>query len=98
MSIENPFELIDSRLLRIEKILTELRLGNNDSKATLDNTPIKGIHNLAKFLKISSVTCQKLKNSGKIPYVQFGRTVIFIPSQVLHALSETEFSKRKNHG
>lgn len=48
--------------------------------------PIRGIEGLAKFLKCSPVTAQKLKNSGKIPYSQYGRIVMFDPDKVMEAL------------
>lgn len=48
--------------------------------------PIRGIEGLAKFLKCSPVTAQKLKNSGKIPYSQYGRVVMFDPEKVMAAL------------
>ena len=49
---------------------------------------IKGIHELAKFLNVSPSKAQDLKNSGKIPYSQNGRLVLFDPEKVIEALSE----------
>lgn len=43
---------------------------------------IKGIHELAKFLRVSPVRAQKLKNEGVFPYWQDGRTLLFDPEQV----------------
>lgn len=51
---------------------------------------IKGIHALADFLKVSPTTAQKLKNSGKIPFSQFGKIVRFDSSKVLEAISKIE--------
>ena len=51
-------------------------------------TEIRGIHGLAKFLGVSPVTAQKLKNSGKIPYSQFGRVVLFDSKKVADALEK----------
>jgi len=48
---------------------------------------IHSIQGLADELHMSIVTAQKLKNSGRIPYVQEGRKVMFELSEVLNALS-----------
>jgi hypothetical protein len=56
---------------------------------------IRGIHGLAAFLGISPVTAQKIKNSGKIPYSQFGRVVLFDGAKVLQALEGSRFFKNR---
>jgi len=48
---------------------------------------IHSIQGLADFLHFSIVTAQKLKNSGKIPYQQVGRKLIFEGNAVLAAMS-----------
>lgn len=53
---------------------------------------IYGIYGLADLLKCSRPTAQKIKNSGKIPYYQSGRTIIFIKNEVLAALSNQKVS------
>ena len=45
------------------------------------------IKELAKFLQCSTVTAQKIKNSGRIPFMQTGRKVVFEGNAVLQALS-----------
>jgi hypothetical protein len=55
-------------------------------KASEQFEPIRGIHGLAEFLGVSPVTAQKLKNSGKIPYAQYERLVLFDPKRVMDAL------------
>lgn len=47
---------------------------------------IYSIKDLAEFLGCSPVTAQRLKNSGKIRYRQFGRKVVFVPAEVLEDL------------
>ncbi len=49
---------------------------------------IKGIHQLAKFLNVSPSKAQDLKNSGKIPFSQNGRLILFDPEKVMEALSK----------
>lgn len=51
-----------------------------------EKRPIRGIHGLAKFLGISPVTAQDIKNKKKVPYTQFGRVILFDPDKVLEAL------------
>ena len=46
------------------------------------------IKELAEFLQCSTVTAQKIKNSGRIPYAQTGRKVVFDGNEVLTALSK----------
>ena len=54
---------------------------------------IRGINGLAKFLGVSPVTAQKLKNSGRVPYSQFGRVILFDGTKVLESMANNQ--KRK---
>jgi hypothetical protein len=54
---------------------------------------IKGIHELAKFLRVSPARAQKLKNEGVIPYWQDGRTLLFDPEKVREAMSSINSPK-----
>lgn len=47
-----------------------------------------GIRALAEFLDCSTPTAQKIKNSGKIPYSQTGRIIVFDADEVLRALNK----------
>jgi len=51
---------------------------------------IYSIQGLADFLHFSIVTAQKLKNSGKIPYQQIGRKVMFEKTAILKAMSKIQ--------
>ena len=48
---------------------------------------IDSMQGLADELHMSIVTAQKLKNSGRIPYKQEGRKVLFEMGEVLNAMS-----------
>jgi len=48
---------------------------------------IHSMQGMANELQMSIVTMQKLKNSGRIPYKQEGRKVIFEVGEVLNAMS-----------
>ena len=45
------------------------------------------IKELADYLQCSTVTAQKLKNSGRIPFAQTGRKVVFNSDAVMGAIS-----------
>ena len=54
---------------------------------------IDGMAELAKFLTCSTVTAQKLKNDGAIPYYQRGARVYFYEDEILASMRHT--SKKK---
>lgn len=56
---------------------------------------IKGIHELADFLKVSPARAQKLKNEGVFPYWQDGRTLLFDPVAVKSAMVNVKSKGRK---
>jgi len=57
---------------------------------------IHSIRGLANELHMSVVTCQKLKNSGRIPYKQEGRKVMFELNAVLDAMSVVNGRRAKS--
>lgn len=65
-----------------------------DIKAVIPQPHIKGIHELAVFLKVSASRAQKLKNEGILPYFQDGRLVLFDRDKVREAM-ELHNKKRK---
>ncbi len=74
-------------LTKVENI--ELFINSQPQQAIqpIDPEPyIYGINGLAKFLHVSTVTAQKIKNSNKIPFSQAERTIIFKKDEVLEAL------------
>lgn len=83
----------ESRLEVLEDLLIELQKANSQKKSETSFEPIRGIHGLAQFLGVSPVTAQKLKNSGKIPFAQFDRVVLFDPVKVLTALESNYKTK-----
>jgi hypothetical protein len=59
-----------------------------DIQAATPQPFIKGIHELAEFLRVSPVRAQKLKNEGVFPYWQDGRTLLFDPDKVREAMAK----------
>jgi len=47
---------------------------------------LNGIKELAEFLEISLPTARKLKNSGKIPFIQIGKKIIFNSAEVIQGI------------
>jgi excisionase family DNA binding protein len=52
---------------------------------------LHSLKELANFLNCSTVTAQKLKNSGKIRFKQFGRKCIFSSEEVLEDIGRKKF-------
>ena len=50
---------------------------------------------LSEFIGCSTVTAQKLKNEGCIPYRQIGRKVLFDSFDVLKAMEQVKKKNRK---
>jgi len=63
-----------------------VRTALSNHGATASTPPV---HELAKFLRISSTRAQKLKNEGVFPYWQDGRILLFDPDKVRAAISKT---------
>ncbi|MFH1118210.1 MAG: DUF3853 family protein [Bacteroidota bacterium] len=51
---------------------------------------IKGIHELAAFLRVSPARAQKLKNEGVFAFWQDGRTLLFDPDKVRAAMTNVK--------
>ncbi|MDD3875845.1 MAG: DUF3853 family protein [Bacteroidales bacterium] len=86
----NPFDLLEARLSNIESLLLDIKHQPITNTTTTEPEPeplIYGINGLAQYLKVSVPTAQKIKNSGKVPYSQAQRTIIFRKTDVLEALA-----------
>ncbi|WP_274476144.1 helix-turn-helix domain-containing protein [Mangrovimonas aestuarii] len=76
--MENPFELINERLDRIEKLLKDLNNkidGNSENYTTLSN--IMNIEQLASYLTLSKSTIYGMVNKRKIPHFKRGKRLYF---------------------
>jgi excisionase family DNA binding protein len=61
---------------------------NNKDQRLEEANKIRGIQALADLLGCSIPTAHKLKASGKIPYYQEGRLLLFDRNEVLNALKK----------
>ncbi|MBN2639422.1 MAG: DUF3853 family protein [Bacteroidales bacterium] len=86
---------LERKIENQEELLFELRKNQNIQASPKSFEPIRGIYGLAEFLGVSPVTAQKLKNSGKIPFAQFERLVLFDPQKVLDALEMNSKPKKR---
>ena len=83
----NILDIIEQRLSNIESIL----LDNQSSPQTNPTTCkqyVYGLSGLASLLNCSHPTAQRIKDSGKIPYQQVGRKIVFEVDAVLSALNK----------
>jgi len=53
---------------------------------TKEDRTLTGLKELAEFLEVSKPTALKLKNSGRIPFIQIQRRLIFNSTEVLAGL------------
>jgi len=66
---------------------------NNTIEQPPERKTMYSIRELSEFIGCSTVTAQKLKNEGRIPYRQIGRKCMFDTVEVLKAMEQ---GKRKN--
>ena len=78
------FELTVSEFI---DLLKQENISKEVSETKKEPIMLYSIKELAEFLKCSIPTAQKIKNSGKIPFSQMGRKVVFNGDEVLSALS-----------
>ena len=81
------FDEAKFRLLIIEAVFGAMEQYYPHQVLIPEKKYIHSIQGLADELHMSIVTAQKLKNSGRIPYKQEGRKVIFELNEVLEAMS-----------
>lgn len=66
---------------------------NNTIEQPPERKIMYSIRELSEFIGCSTVTAQKLKNEGRIPYRQIGRKCMFDTAEVLKSMEQ---GKRKN--
>ena len=89
-------ELIITTEEKIEEIFNRCLANHNPVyiQAPIPETQyLYSINQLARFLNCSPVTAQKLKNSGKIRYKQFGRKCVFNSAEILEDLNKRKGAK-----
>lgn len=90
--LDNPLFSMDAKelleFLESGKGITleELQQAYQEQRQLEEDGYLYSLRELADFLGCSVTTAQKIKNSGKIPYQQFGRKVIFRKSDVFKGM------------
>jgi len=91
--MNNPFDVIDARLSNIETLLLDIKHNpSTTSEPAPERKILHSIQELANHYGTSIVTAQKWKNSGKIPFRQVGRKVMFDTVEIDKAMDS---AKRK---
>lgn len=83
------------QLTAIVKSAVKDALEEKSEEQTNEPHILHSIKELAEFLGCSTVTAQKYKNRGWIPYRQIGRKVMFDTSQIIN---ELEKKRGQRHG
>lgn len=68
---------------------------NPTSEPPPERKVMHSMQELSDFIGCSTVTAQKLKNEGRIPYRQIGRKVMFDSSEILKAMELRKKKSRK---
>lgn len=68
----------------VNAAIAGLNLRKEDQTANI----VHGLSGLAELLGCSEMTAFRLKNSGRIPYYQQGRTLVFKSDEVLTAMAK----------
>lgn len=83
---------------QLRQIVTECLTNFNPAQVPAPQPETKFIYTikgLAEFLNCSLVTAQKLKNSGKIRFKQFGRKCVFSTTEILEDISYLQKAPKK---
>ncbi|HOY32127.1 MAG TPA: DUF3853 family protein [Bacteroidales bacterium] len=87
LSFEQLPLAVSEMLALLQKIETLIGTPPQEPAPADPEPYVYGIKGLAEFLQVSTPTAQKIKNSGRVPYSQAERTIIFRKSEVLESLS-----------
>lgn len=80
--MENPFELIDERLERIENLLLNL-LGEKPVIHTVSATKdMMNTTELAEYLSMSKTSIYKLTMKREIPFSKPGKKILFMKKEI----------------
>lgn len=75
--MENPFEIINERLHRIETLLENIYRASNISEAGIATTPIMNIKQLSAYLDLSVSALYKMTSTKEIPHAKRGKRLYF---------------------
>jgi hypothetical protein len=98
--MENPFDLINERLKKIEALLTEIKAeisSKNEQQYPSTSERLVGDKALATYLGCTSLTVLKLRKSAQIPYYRFGNRYYYKSDEIDATLkvSERRFGEKR---
>lgn len=94
--MNNPFELINSRLSNIESLLIEIKHGpDNEPRPTDQPEQLLTIQEAAKFLSLSVPTMYSKVSRSEIPSRKAGKRLYFLRSELMEQLNR---GRRKTAG
>ena len=87
--MENPFDIINQRLDRIEYLLENMNaiITNKNIKAVYPE--IMGVNELVDYLKVSTSYIYKMTSSNQIPHSKKGKKLYFDKEKVTNWVLET---------
>jgi excisionase family DNA binding protein len=85
----------EDRLTAIVENAVTIALAEKKEVQTTEVRILHSIRELADFLGCSTVTAQKIKNEGRIPFMQVGRKVLFNTAEVTKAIERRRKEVRK---
>jgi excisionase family DNA binding protein len=84
--MDNPFEIIDARLARIEKLLLDLK------SLAFENSPepetVLLIRQVAELVKLSVPTIYGYVSRNEIPYSKKGKRLYFFKAEIIEWIKE----------
>mgnify|MGYP003646039791 FL=1 len=75
--MENPFEIINQRLERIEVLLQKLYEANNTTETGVTISPIMTIKQVSAYLDLSLSALYKMTSTKEIPHAKRGKRLYF---------------------
>lgn len=96
--MQNPFELLNERLNKIEEMLTIImsEISDKDDVKIIHTEEKMSISELCEYLHITRTTAHNLRVRGVIPFYGTGKLTYFKRSEVDEALRSVPKSKRKS--
>ena len=92
--MENPFDLLNARLIHIETMLNEIRENQRTVMPTtslISSEKLIGDKALADYLGCTIQTVSRLKKKGKITFHRYGRKYYYKSDEIDESLKSKEF-------
>jgi excisionase family DNA binding protein len=87
--MENPFEIINERLNRIEYMLNDLaKINYSRSEKEIANDEIFTIEKVAKYLNLSVPTIYGYVHRRQIPHYKLGKRLYFKKAEILELIDK----------